>query len=88
MAAEPLNLDAQPLAEEFSSDQDLAPVVPFNEAAHLYRRLAESIRGRARGWSPTAISLLRQRLDECFGDDLWSGNREGALDELIDIATS
>lgn len=68
-----------------ASCQDTAStVVPLNAAAELFAALAESIRGSAVDWPPTALEKLEQRLLERYGD-LVGG--EPAIERLVELAS-
>ncbi len=57
-------------------------MVPLNDAAALYRALAEQIVGAAADWSPTAIAKLEARLGERYGPQLG----ESAIERLVELA--
>lgn len=66
------------------SAPDAPVVVALNDAGVLFNALAEKIVGAAADWSPTALDLLEERLEERYGLQL--GGPE-AIKRLVEVAT-
>lgn len=62
-------------------------VVALNPEAEVFLALASQIRGAAVGWSPSAVSLLSDGLQNRFGE-LMGSNSEQAASSLIELATT